>query len=236
MQARAAMSGRNTPASVRYILGLYALKKSPYRVGFGSFSYPVTHVLSKRLKKKIPNPYVLHENYNRLQIAGSLDEWSHSFYMIKSIFDSPLEGHALRDSHHLTIKVENKLPHKIVDCLVYFKKRFLVIDDIPANKQQIIKLRLSELRKTEIFNDHEAEQIINRFDNKATPSYLKTSQKKLVKDVLLGIHAKYKTKRDRLFLIGWLQAGVIQPKFKQTHPLGENLTLVSWELTVEMSS
>jgi len=230
------LSGLNTPASAKCILGLYALKKTAYRVDFGSFSYPVTHVLSKRLKKKIPNPYVLHENYNGLQIAGSLEEWSHSFYMIKSTFDSPLEGHALRDPHHLTIKVENKLPHKIVDCLIYFKKRFLVIDDIPANKQQTIKLKLSELKKTEIFNDHEAEQIINRFDINGSLSYLRTSQKNLTKDVLLRIHAKYKNKRDRLFLIGWVQAGVIQPEFKLTHPLGENLTLVNWELTVEMTS
>ena len=228
--------GRNTLASAKYILGLYALKKSAYRVGFGSFSYPVTHLLSKHSKKKNPNPYVLHENYNGQQIVGSLDKWSHSFYMLNSKFDSPLKGHAFQDLHHLTITVENKLPHKIVDCLVYFKKRFLVIDDIPANKEQIIKLRLSELKNTEIFNDHEAQQIINRFDINGSLSYLRTSQNNLTKDLLLGIHAKYKNKRDRLFLIGWLQAGVIQPKFKQTHPLGENLTLVSWELTVEMSS
>ncbi|UCE53500.1 MAG: hypothetical protein JSV31_30390 [Desulfobacterales bacterium] len=229
------VSGRNTLASAKYILGLYALKKSAYRVGFGSFSYPVTHALSKHLKKKIPNPYVLHENYNGQQIAGSLDEWSHSFYMIKSTFDSPLEGHALRDPHHLTIKVENKLPHKIVDCLIYFKKRFLVIDDIPANKQQTIKLKLSELKKTEIFNDHEAKQIFNRFGINGSLSYLRISQKNLTKDVLLGIHAKYENKRDSLYLIGWVQGSVIQPEFKQIQPLGENLTLVNWEFTVEMA-
>ena len=229
------LAGRNTPASARYILGLYAIKKSAYRVGFGSFSYPVAHVLSKRLKKKIPNPYILHEDYNQLQIAGSLDEWSHSFFATKATIDSPLKGHALQDPHHLTINVENKLPHKIVDCLIYFKKRFLVVDNISANKQQKIKLRLSELKKTEIFNEHEAKQILNRFGINGSLSYLRTSQKNLTKDVLLGIHAKYENTRDALYLIGWVQGSVVQPEFKQIQPLGENLTLVNWELTVEMA-
>lgn len=229
------VAGQNSPASAKYIIGLYALKESAYNLNFGSLSRPFIHILSERAKRKIPNPYVLHQNYSGQQIVGSINKWSHSFYMFKTKIDAPFFGQAFRDNQHLTIQVENKLPHKIVDGLVYFKKRFLFIDDILANNQQTIKLRLADLKKTEIFNDHEAERIIQRLDVNTAPSYLKTMQKKLAKDLLLGIHARYKLAPTRIFLIGWVQAGVIHAKFKQSHPLGENLTLINWELPVKMT-
>jgi hypothetical protein len=230
------VSGQNGLASGKYIVGLYSLKRSEYSLSFGPLSQPVTHILSKRSKKKIPNPYVLHESYTGQQILGSLNSWSNNFYMINSKLDSPLLGHALRDDHHLTVVLENKLPFRLVDCMVYFKQRFLFIDDILAKKQQILKLRLSDLKKTEIFNDREAERIINRFAINGSPSYLKTMQRNLTKEVLLQIHDKYKSMRDGLFLIGWGRAGMIQPSFEQTNPAGKSLTMVNWVLPVEITS
>jgi hypothetical protein len=39
-----------------------------------------------------------------------------------------------------------------------------------------------------------------------------------------------------MVLIGWVQTGVIQPVFEQSKALGENLTLVNWELPVGINS
>ena len=230
------ISGQNSPASVKYIIGLYALTKSAYSLNFGARSQPVTHLLSKHSKRKIPNPFVLHENHTGQQIVGSINKWSHIFYMFNSNIDAPVVGQAFRDTRHLTIRVENKLPYKIVDCLVYYKKRFLFIDGILGNNQQLIKLNLSDLKNTEIFNEHEAERIIQRLDASATPSFLKTTQSKITKELLFGIHARHKLVTNKVFLIGWVQAGVIHSKFKQIHPLGENLTLINWEIQVKMTS
>ena len=230
------VSGRNTLASGELIVGLYSLKKSAYRLSLGSLSQPVTHILSERSQKKIPNPYVLHESDTEQWILGSLDNWSNNFYMMNTKLDSPLLGHALRDDHHLTLTLENKLPFRLLDCMVYFKKRFIFIDDIVAKNRQIIKLRLSDFKKTEIFNDQEAERIINRFDSNGSPSFLKTMQRNLTKGALFQIHDKYHSTRDRLFLIGWGRGGVIQATFKQTNPAGYSLTMVNWELPVEINS
>ena len=230
------VSGQNKVTSGKYIVGLYSLKKLAYHLNFGSMSQPINAIISKRSNRKIPHPYTIEDNYSGQQILGSLDKWSHSFYMINSKFDSPIEGHALRDNHHLTLSLENKLSQNIVDCLVYFKKRFLLIDNILANKRQIIKLKLSDLKKTEIFNDQEVEPIIERLGINASSSYLKKTQNKLIKDLILGIHATYKSKPDRVFLIGWVQTSVVQPEFKQTRFLGENLTLVNWELPEGINS
>ena len=230
------ISGRDTPAFGKYIIGLYSLKKSAYRLSLGTSSQPVTHLLSKRSAKKIPNAYILHESDTGQRILGVLNSWSDNFYMMNSKLDSPLLGHALQDDHHLTITLENKLPFGLVDCLVYFKKRFILIDDILAKKQQVIKLNLSELKKTEIFNDHEAERIINRLESNGSRSYLKTIQRNLTKEALLQVHYKYRSTRDSLFLIGWGRGGLVQPTFINTNPAGKHLTMVNWILPVEISS
>ena len=230
------VSGRDTPAFGKYIFGLYSLKDSTYRLSLGALSRPVTHLLSKRSPQKIPNPYILHEGDGGQRILGTLSSWSENFYMMNSNLDSPLLGHAIRDEQYLTLVLENKLPFGLVDCMVYFKKRFIFIDDILAKKQQTIKLKLSDLKKTEIFNDHEAERIINRLDNNGSRSYLKTMQRNLTKDVLLQIHNEYRSTRDRLFFIGWGREGLVQPTFIQTIPAGKHLTMVNWVLPVEVTS
>lgn len=229
-------SGRDPLAFGKHIIGLYSLKKSAYRLSLGAFSQPVTHILPKRSPKKIPNPYVLHESDAGQRILGVLNSWSDSFYLMNSKLDSPLLGHALQDDHHLTITVENKLPFGLVDCLVYFKKRFIFIDDILAKNQQVMKLNLLDLKKTEIFNDQQAERITNRLVSNGSRSYLKTMQRSLTKAALLQVHNKYHSKRDSLYLIGWGQEGLAQPTFIQTNPAGKRLTMVNWVLPVEITS
>jgi hypothetical protein len=87
-----------------------------------------------------------------------------------------------------------------------------------------------------MFYEKQAEHIINRLNVHATASYLKTSQRNLTEDVILGIHAKFRSKRDSVVLMGWVQGGFIQPKFEQIHPRSENLTLINWEIPVEIAS
>jgi hypothetical protein len=120
--------------------------------------------------------------------------------------------------------------------LIYYNRRFVFIDDIRANKRQQIKLKLSDLRKTEMFYEQQAEQIISRLNVHAATSYLKTSQRHLTEDVILGIHAKFRSKRDSLVLMGWVRGGIVLPKFDQIHPRSENLTLINWEIPVEVAS
>ena len=230
------VSGRDTPAFVKYIVGLYSLKKSVYRLSLGVLSQPVTHILSNRSPQKIPNPYILQESDTGQRILGVLYSWSNNFYMMNSNLDSPLLGHAARDDHYLTLALENRLPFDLVDCMVYFKKRFIFIDDILAKKQQTLKLKLSDLKKTEIFNDQEAERIINRLDSNGSRSYLNTMQRNLMKEVLLQVHDKYRSTGDSLFLIGWGRGGMVQPTFMPANPAGKHLTMVNWVLPVEITS
>jgi hypothetical protein len=225
----------DSPAFARYFIGLYSLTKLEYGLNFGSYSYPVSHIISEKSNTKIPNPYVLQKKDGGQHITGSIERWSHNFYKSNLHFTSPLAGYARRGKSFMTLMVENKLSYKLVDCLIYYKKRFLWVEDILAGNHQTIKFSLARLKKEEFFSEQEVGKIIRRFDGNGSASYLRKTQRYLTSDLLLEIHAKYKSRPDNMILIGWIEAGLIQPEFSQTSPPGAGITLINWELPVELT-
>jgi len=223
----------NTPASANYYIGLYSLKNSDYRVHFGPASAPVGHIIPERSDAKIPNPYVLQQTDGGQQIIGSIRRWSYNFYKLNLHMASPLAGHARRDKTVMTLTVENRSPHNLVDCLIYYRKRFLFIEDMPANNRQILKVNLAKLMKKEDFGEHQVDSIVKRLGRNGSDAYLRKTQKYLAPELLHDIHHKYRTKSDRLLLIAWMTAGLIQPQFNRAHPPGAGITMVNWELPVE---
>ena len=230
------VSEPGTPAYATYFIGLYSLKKMPYEIDFGAYSYPVTPILSEHSRAKTPSPYVLHIDSGGPRIVGSASRWSHNFYKLNFDLESPLAGYARQDNTYLTLALENKLPHNLVDCLIYYNRRFLRIDDVAAHSHPTLRLRLAELKETETFNDQELEKIINYFDSRGSASYLRAMQFNLIKDLLLEIHHKYQGRSGSMIFIGWVPAGLIQPAFNRSRPAGNGLTLVNWELPVEITS
>jgi hypothetical protein len=227
------LSDRMPAGSLKFIVGIYSIKNAAFQLDFGQRLNPVTPILSERSRRKIPVLYVMHEKNGSHQIEGTLNRWSHSFYKMESNLMAQIEGHAKRDNRRLTVRVDNKMAHRITNCLVYFKKRFVFVDDIPAQKRLTLKLELSDLKKTEIFNNHETNRIIDDLIKKGASNYLKASQEIITEDALPKIHAKYKSASDRLVILGWIRAGMHPPGFEQNQVKGDNLTLICWELPVE---
>ena len=230
---RLEVSGGDVPAYAGIIIGIYALQQAAYAFNFGPGAYPVRPLLFQGSRTKLPDPYVLQAGGGRQEIAGSLGRWSHSFYRLKLNFDSPLTGSAQRDDSFLTLKVKNTLPHNVVDCLVYYNRRFVFVDDILANAQQVVKLSLADLRATEFFNDQEAEKTARQLEERGGSDFLRSARTNLTKDLMLEIHKKFRSQADRVILIGWMPAGLIQPEFYPAGPTGTGLTMICWQLPVE---
>jgi hypothetical protein len=231
--ARLDVSGPDAPASAGIIIGLYALQNSAYGLYLGPDAYPVSHILSERSPNKVPGPYVLQTSDRGQEIAGSLDRWSYGFYRLQLNVEPHLTGHASRDGAYLTLSVKNTLPHHLIDCLVYYRRRFVLVDDIPADGQQVLKLSLAELKATEIFNDHEADKIIRRLDGRKGSAFQSAARTNLTKDLMLEIHKKYRSMADSMILVAWMPAGLIQPEFVPPDTAGTGLTLICWQLPVE---
>jgi hypothetical protein len=221
------------PAAAKYLIGLYSLATPAYTLNFGSYVYPVTPIITEHSNLKIPNPYELQQKDSGQQISGSLNRWSHSFYKLNLNLTSPLAGHARRNHSFITMVVENMALNNLVDCLVYYRKRFVFVEDILANNRQTIKLNLANLKKNEIFGEHEVNAIVRRFEGHGSGSYLRETQQVLVADLLHQIHAKYKFRPDSLILVGWMQTGLIQPKLNPSNLAGAGITIINWELPLE---
>jgi hypothetical protein len=225
----------NAPATATYFIGLYSLKNLDYELNFGPYTSPVSPIIPEKSDTRIPNPYVFQQMDSGQQIIGSIQRWSHSFFKLKLHVPSPLAGHALRDKSVMTLMVENRLPYKLVDCLIYYRKRFLFVEDILAGNRQKMKVNLIKLKKKEDFGEHQIDSLIRRFDGNGSDTYLRNTQRYLTPELLLEIHDKYKAKSDSMILIGWVQAGLIQPQFIPAHPPGAGITMINWELPVEMA-
>ena len=223
------------PAAATYFIGLYSLIKTTYALSFGSTIFPAAPIISERSSAKIPNPYALQKKDGGQRITGSLPRWSHSFYKLNLNLPSPLAGSARRDTSFMTLLVENKTIHRLVDCLIYYRKRVVFVEDILANNRQTIKLNLANLKKKEIFGEHEIPAIVRRFEGHGSATYLRETQQLLVSDLLHQIHHKNKNRPDSLILVGWMQNSLIQPKINPSNPSGAGLTIINWELPVETS-
>jgi hypothetical protein len=221
------------PAAAKYFIGLYSLKKIDYGLDFGAYNAAVSPIVSEKSDTKIPNPYVLQNMDHGQQIIGSIQSWSHNFYKLNLPAASPLAGYARRDKSFLTLMIENKLPHNLVDCLIYYRKRFLFVEDILAGNRQTLKVNLTNLKQKEIFGEHQIDSIVRRFQGNGSDAYLRKAQRNLTPDLLLEIHQKYQAQSNSLILIGWIPAGLIQPQFHQARPPGTGITMINWGLAVE---
>ena len=128
---------------------------------------------------------------------------------------------------------EMTLPHKLIDCLVYYRRRFILVDDIPANARQDLKLSLAELKATEIFNEQEADNILRRLAARGGSAFQRAALANLTKDLVLEIHKKYRSMADSMILIAWMPVGLIQPEFVPSDTASTGLTLICWQLPVE---
>jgi hypothetical protein len=204
-------------------------------LNFGPYSAPVSHIIPEKSDTKIPSPYALQKMDSGQQIIGTNQRWSHSFYKMNLHIASPLAGSALCDKSAMTLMVENRLPHNLVDCLIYYRKRVVFVEDILADNRQTLKVDLTKLMKKEDFGEHAVAAITRRFDDNGSAAYLRKTQKHLAPDLLLAIHNKYKSRPDSMILIGWVQAGLIQPQINQAHLPGAGITMINWELPVEIA-
>jgi len=233
---RLEISAPDAPAVADVFIGLYALQKSSYVLNLGVEAGPVSHILSDRSQTRVPAPYILQADDRGQLIAGSLDRRSLVFYRLLLNIDSPLKGTARSDNTFLTLKAKNAMPYSLVDCLVYYKRRFVLVDDIMAHTPQVLKLRLAELKAAEFFNDQEMQKILRQLDSRAGSGYLRSARTNLTRDLMLEIHKNYQSKTDSLVLIGWMPAGLIQPEVASSGSPGDGLTLVCWQVSVETAS
>jgi hypothetical protein len=223
-------------ASGKYIIGLYTTKETVYNLGFGSVPYPVTFIVSTTSTQNIPGSYQLYAHDSGQRVKGLSEKWSYNFFMVQSTFEFPISGQARFDEQNLHLTIKNVTPHKLIDCQVYFKNRlFPLSDDILPDTEYTKNITRSEIEKQELFDAQQAEKTAKSSNTSISSSFLQRMQKSLAKDVFIAVHSQYPSEQETLYLIGWVHSGIIQADFTKSGIVGEDLTLITWEIPVDVT-
>ena len=156
--------------------------------------------------------------------------------IVSETYSSGDESLKLRD-----IKIDDKEVESITALEAEMEQNYDISKGISTIADELEELSIHEMRsvakmkKKEDFGEYQIDSIIRRFKANGSDAFLQKTQRYITPDLLLEIHNKYKAKSDRMILIGWMQAGLIQPQFNQAHPPGAGITLINWELPVEMT-
>jgi hypothetical protein len=223
---------KNKVSSGKSVIGVYALSSAEYAFSIGSQSVPVTHALYEKAVRKKPSPYLIREAPSGRRIAGTMNRWSHEFFMTEINIENPFSAQVRLDQQHLSIAVENKSPHEIKNCLIYFKERFIYVGKIPAQRVAEKKIKLSDLKRLEFFSPQQAHRIVNQMIEKHPASLIKEIQSEGLANLLVDIHMKYQSEHARIYLLGWIQAGAVHINFEKADAQAEDLTLIKWEIPV----
>ena len=190
----------------------------------------MTHLLPQQPEKKTPDHYVVYETNSGQHIQGFSEKWSHNFFTLKVKLEFPILSQARFAEQELHIMINNMTPHSITDCWGYFDQQFFFLDDIMPGEKQVKTIAQSKML-TEKLLELEAEQFVSNLVLKDS-SPLSTMQRELTKDILRTVHATYQDRQDVLYLIGWIESGIIQTSFSGPGIIGEDLTLITWEIPV----
>jgi hypothetical protein len=226
------IAGQHQIAFGQYVIGLYPITDTMYTVHFGSESYPITHLLSDQPEKKTPDQYVVYETNSGQHIQGFLEKWSHNFFTLNLKLELPILSQARFEDRDLHIVMNNMTPYSIKDCWGYFDQQLFFLGEIMPGEKQVKTIAQAAMLTKNLLTEPEVEQFVSNLALHDSSPLVNTMQRELIKDILSTVHATYQDRQDVLYLIGWTESGVIQTSFTGPGIIGEDLTLITWEIPV----
>ena len=226
------VAGPQQIAAGKYLIGLYATKDTAYNVSLGADSPPVLPFVPKDKDAQAFDSYELHAVDSGQQMKGFLAKWAHIFFLFAPIVEFPVVGEAQLDAHGLRLQFENRTPHKLVDCWVYFNNRLFAVGDILPRAEQTQTISQADLKRQEPFTEQQAELLSKASDQGSSLPFLKKVQQALAKEAFLAVHSKYGANQRTACLIGWIPASIVPASFLKAGRPGENVTLLTWEIPV----
>jgi hypothetical protein len=226
------IAGQDQIAFGQYVIGLYPIKDTTYTVHFGPEAYPVTHLLLEQPEKKTPDQYVVYETNSGQHIQGSSEKWSHNFFTLNVKLEFPIVGQARFEAQDLHLMIDNMTPHSITGCWGYFDRQLFFLDEIIPGEKQVKTIAQSAMLTKNFLTEPETEQFVSNPGSHNASSLLNRMQQGLIQDILRTVDATYQDRQDVLYLLGWIESGIIPTSFSEPGIIGEDLTLITWEIPV----
>ncbi|NIS59465.1 MAG: hypothetical protein GTO13_01805 [Proteobacteria bacterium] len=229
------ISGQDKMASSKYIVGFYSLRDGDYELRFAPTFHPITPILPYKAEEEVPHSLALHENDAEQIVLFSLDRWSHRFFGINSMMNFPIRGEVFVNEQGLVVVIENRTPHTIIDCQLYFTNRLFSFGNIGPRNRRVKRLARSDIGQKELFQSEAAKRVAESIVSNSSTSLLQKMQRNLMKDLLLSVHSRYDSRQDALHLFGWIESELISINLKRPDVTGEGVALLEWEIPVSFS-
>jgi len=222
------LTERNAGSDGEYILGLYSTGEEQYDLAFTESPMPVGHLIPENATQKIPNPYRIEQAglYNR--IVGLSGKWSYSFFVARPRFEFPFLADVKADEEHLNLVVENNTPYEILDCLMFYNRRFYKIKDISSGRKESRRIAKSTIDLQKVFDPGEPESMNTRGTRRES-TFFDTMKNNLKENLRSAIHATAEADENTVYITGWIKADILKPSFAQKDITGEGVTLISWK-------
>ncbi|GAK58411.1 hypothetical protein U27_05385 [Candidatus Vecturithrix granuli] len=224
------LAGQQKIAFGEYLIGLYSLKTTAYTLNLGADFAPITPVLPIASEKSTPQNFMIYEQEGAQYISGTSEQWVPGFFMAQTALEFPMLTEARHDHQGLQLTINNMTPYAISNCWAYVDNRLFALGDVAADSAFTFSTSKSEFEQTPMLDEQSLRQFVQEFRVNGVSSATKTIQKGLFKTALREMQAKYQTTQHIISVLGWIQSNVIQAHFTQPGILGDDLTLLTWEI------
>lgn len=229
--------GRDSTVAGRYLLGLFSTSGAGYAMTLDPAAYPVTGQFLESSSVPVLNVYTLVERDSGQVIHGYVKRWSHIYFSVRSGIHFSLGGEATwGEKEGLDLTIENGTPFEIVDCLLYFGKHFMDVDDIGPDNRLEIHIPAQDIHKRYVFDKQRAGFTGTRGQENGSVDFMRRIRERLEEDILRSIDSTYGNDVKNLQLTGWIRSGIIRPEFQDGSTKGNGLTFIHWNIPVRRIS
>ncbi len=224
---RLKLSGQEMIATSRHIIGVYSLKKKACLMDLGDALHPITVIPSDQAGNGTLHSLTLDDSNGKRTALLSMDRFSHRLIKMDSMIDLPILGGASMEDRELVLMVDNRSPHRIADCMIYFNGRVIGCGEITPNQRQVKRLSIPFTDHGILPRDGGRDPVKN---GERQGSFTEKMRKEIMGDLQIAMNALYDSERGSIYMMGWIlpDMGPIVPR--PTGISGKEATLLEWEI------
>jgi hypothetical protein len=227
------ITGPQALAQWKYYLGVYSQKEGDFRLPLGPDDWLVTGLPTENPDPEKFHSYTFHESGEVHSLLFPLYRWSHRFFSLTGFGEFPLQAKTSFQEQDLVLAIDNRSPFPIKNCNIYFGGQLYPFGNIAPGKKQVKRLALKARFRPDPFTAEKIESILKAGLGNEPGSFRKEMEIELNKELWISIHERNQGKRDRVFLIGWIDSLLFPANKKNKAPFRDGASLLEWEIPLE---
>lgn len=231
--------GQGNLANFKLILNIFTIQESPYVLSFGSQSNPITHILLKESDKKTPFTYCLKESDINQKLTGTMEQWSHSFFIIKGFHEFPISSKIFQEKGKTKAQIENPTSIQLNNCYLFYHKWIFPIGTIPLNSKHTLSIDTTKSDVIRVIDEGKKDGdvlsyiFLKKQSYSAQTNYEYGMKKSLYSTIIDSISKSYLEQESQACFFCWFDTSPILLPKNQPNNKDNSLTLLTMDMVLE---